>query len=164
MAGILEHIANMSLVNNPLVNSYKRLIPGYLAPVTVGWSSKNTSPLIRLTSIGGDGARIVLRSPDGAANPYLVMAACLAAGLEGIRKQMEPPVCMDKLSDEELEQSEVLPRTLHEAICQFQQDTFLQETLGSHIATHLVRSKEEEWNEYCKQVSRWETERYLGTV
>lgn len=164
MAGILEHIANMSLVNNPLVNSYKRLIPGYLAPVTVGWSSKNTSPLIRLTSIGGDGARIVLRSPDGAANPYLVMAACLAAGLEGIRKQMEPPVCMDKLSDEELEQSEVLPRTLHEAICQFQQDTFLQETLGNHIATHLVRSKEEEWNEYCKQVSRWETERYLGTV
>lgn len=163
MAGILHHIASMSLVNNPIVNSYKRLIPGYLAPVTVGWSSTNSSPLIRLTAIGGDGARIVLRSPDGAANPYLVIAACLCAGLEGIRQGMEPPVCMDEM-ESGAESGEKLPRTLHEAVSQFKKDTFLQEALGEHISKHLILSKDSEWNEYCKQVTNWEKERYLGTV
>lgn len=163
MAGILNHIASMSLVNNPIVNSYKRLIPGYLAPVSVGWSSTNSSPLIRLTSIGGDGARIVLRSPDGAANPYLVIAACLCAGLDGIRRQLEPPACMDELvSDPAV--VEKLPRTLHEAVSQFKKDEFLQEALGEHISKHLILTKDSEWNEYCKQVTKWETERYLGTV
>lgn len=163
MAGILKHIASMSLINNPIVNSYKRLIPGYFAPVSVGWSSTNSSPLIRLTSIGGEGARIVLRSPDGAANPYLVIAACLCAGLEGIRQAQEPPVCMD---DETASRKEVekLPRTLYEAVLKFQKDAFLQETLGSHISGHLIRTKDKEWNEYCKQVTAWERERYLGTV
>lgn len=163
MAGILKHIASMSLVNNPIVNSYKRLIPGYLAPVSVGWSSTNSSPLIRLTSIGGDGARIVLRSPDGAANPYLVIAACLCAGLDGIRTKLEPPVCMDELVTDR-ENVEKLPRTLHEAVSQFKKDEFLQEALGGHISEHLVRTKDDEWNEYCKQVTKWETDRYLGTV
>lgn len=164
MAGVLQHIADMSLVNNPIVNSYKRLIPGYLAPVSVGWSSHNTSPLIRLTSIGGDGARIVLRSPDGAANPYLVIAACLAAGLDGIRQQIEPPVCMDKMTEQELEACETLPRTLHEAVKRFQEDVFLHDVLGDHICRHMVKRKDAEWNEYCQQVTLWETDRYLGTV
>lgn len=163
MAGILNHIASMSLVNNPIVNSYKRLIPGYLAPISVGWSSTNSSPLIRLTSIGGDGARIVLRSPDGAANPYLVIAACLCAGLEGIRKGMEPPVCMDEIASEN-EVGEKLPRTLHEAVSLFKKDEFLHEALGEHISKHLICTKDSEWNEYCKQVTNWEKERYLGTV
>ncbi len=163
MAGILKHITGMTLVNNPIVNSYKRLIPGYLAPVSVGWSSTNSSPLIRLTSIGGDGARIVLRSPDGASNPYLVIAACLAAGLEGIREGLEPPVAMDKMAEgEPLE--EKLPRTLHEAVSQFKKDTFLHDVLGKHISGHLILSKDREWNEYCKQVTTWEKNRYLGTV
>lgn len=164
MAGVLNHIANMSLINNPLVNSYKRLIPGYLAPVSVGWSSHNTSPLIRLTSVGGDGARVVLRSPDGASNPYLVMAACLAAGLEGIRGKMEPPVCMDRMTEQELNECETLPRTLHEAVKQFKQDDFLQDVLGKRISGHLIYTKDTEWNEYCTQVSQWELERYLGAV
>ena len=163
MAGILNHIASMSLVNNPIVNSYKRLIPGYLAPVSVGWSSTNSSPLIRLTSIGGDGVRIVLRSPDGAANPYLVIAACLCAGLDGIRQKLEPPVCMDDQL-EDVGNVEKLPRTLHEAVSQFKKDTFLHEALGEHIARHLIHTKDEEWNEYCKQVTKWEKDRYLGTV
>lgn len=163
MAGILSHIANMTLVNNPIVNSYKRLVPGYLAPVSVGWSATNSSPLIRLTSIGGDGARIVLRSPDGAANPYLVMAACLCAGLEGIRKGMEPPASMDdRPAGEDVE--EKLPRTLHEAATLFQRDGFLQEVLGSHISKHLVKTKDAEWEAYCNQVTAWEKERYLGTI
>lgn len=164
MAGILNHIANMSLVTNPIVNSYKRLIPGYLAPVNVSWSAKNTSPLIRLTSIGGDGARVVLRSPDGAANPYLVMATCLAAGLEGIRQKMTPPACMDEMTEKEMDECEKLPRTLHEAVKRFKQDDFLQDVLGEHISSHLVYTKDEEWNEYCKQVTLWEMERYLGTI
>lgn len=163
MAGVLNHIASMSVVNNPIVNSYKRLIPGYLAPISVGWSSTNTSPLIRLTSIGGDGARIVLRSPDGAANPYLVMAACLCAGLEGIRNEMEPPTCMDDLNGEE-DNNQKLPRTLHEAVSLFRKDEFLHEVLGEHISKHLIQTKENEWDEYCRQVTKWELERYLGTV
>lgn len=164
MAGILKHIASMSLVNNPIVNSYKRLIPGYLAPVTVSWSSTNTSPLIRLTSIGADGGRIVLRSPDGAANPYLVIASCLAAGLAGIKEELEPPVCMDDLTEKEVERAETLPRTLHEAVKLFEQDEFLQDILGAHISEHMIRSKDAEWNEYCKQVTAWETENYLATI
>ncbi len=164
MAGMLEHIADMSLVTNPLVNSYKRLVPGFLAPLRVSWSVHNSSPLIRLTSVGGDGGRIVLRNPDGAANPYLVIAACLAAGMDGVRKQLEPPVCMDKMSTEELAERERLPRTLYEAVKRFENDEFLREVLGAHVSNYLISTKDAEWEEYCRQVTHWETERYLGTV
>lgn len=164
MAGMLEHIADMSLVTNPLVNSYKRLVPGFLAPLRVSWSVHNSSPLIRLTSVGGDGGRIVLRNPDGAANPYLVIAACLAAGMDGVRKQLEPPVCMDKMSKEELAKRERLPRTLYEAVKRFENDEFLREVLGAHVSNYLISTKDAEWEEYCRQVTHWETERYLGTV
>lgn len=164
MAGILEHIADMSLVTNPLVNSYKRLVPGFLAPLRVSWSVHNSSPLIRLTSVGGDGGRIILRSPDGAANPYLVIAACLAAGLDGIKRNLLPPVCMDKMSKEELAGREKLPRTLYEAVKRFEKDAFLQGVLGAHVSNYLISTKDAEWEEYCRQVTRWETDRYLGTV
>lgn len=164
MSGILEHIADMSLVTNPLVNSYKRLVPGFLAPLRVSWSVHNSSPLIRLTSVGGDGGRIILRSPDGAANPYLVIAACLAAGLDGIQRNLQPPVCMDKMSPEELAKREKLPRTLYEAVKRFENDAFLQDVLGKHVSDYLIATKDAEWEEYCRQVTNWETERYLGTV
>ncbi|HBA97087.1 MAG TPA: type I glutamate--ammonia ligase [Lachnospiraceae bacterium] len=164
MAGMLDHITGMMLITNPIVNSYKRLIPGYLAPVTAGWSSTNTSPLIRLTSIGSDGGRIVLRSPDGAANPYLVIALCLAAGLDGIKNQTEPPVCMDELPESEIRKADVLPRTLYEAVNLFANDQFVQDVLGQHISGHMIQAKDAEWNEYCKQVTLWETERYLSTI
>lgn len=163
MAGVLKHIANMTLINNPIVNSYKRLVPGYLAPINVGWSATKSSPLIRLTSIGGDGARIVLRSPDGAANPYLVMAACLSAGLEGIKEGLEPPASMDDGAGNHKE-AETLPRTLHEAVKLFKKDAFLQEVVGAHISEHLIRTKDEEWDEYCKQVTGWEMEQYLRKI
>lgn len=164
MAGILKHIANMSLINNPLVNSYKRLVPGYLAPVTVGWSSTNMSPLIRLTSIGSDGGRLVLRSPDGASNPYLVIALCIAAGMQGIENELEAPVCMDDLSEKEIDRAEILPRTIHEAVKLFRKDEFLQEVLGAHISDYMMRTKEAEWEEYCRQVTNWEIEQYLSTI
>lgn len=164
MAGILEHIASMSLVNNPIVNSYKRLIPGYLAPVTVGWSFTNDSPLIRLTSIGGDGARIVLRSPDGAANPYLVIASCLAAGLDGIRRGLQPMPSIEEQGNNGKQEIGTLPRTLYEAVSLFREDVFLQDVLESHISGHLIHTKDEEWNEYCKEVTMWEHARYLGKI
>lgn len=164
MAGILNHITGMMLVTNPIVNSYKRLIPGYLAPVTVGWSSTDTSPLIRLTSIGSDGGRIVLRSPDGAANPYLVIALCLATGLDGIKNGTKPPSCMDELLEDEIMKTGVLPRTLYEAVNLFVNDQFVQDILGKHISEHMIQAKDAEWNEYCKQVTIWETERYLSTI
>ncbi len=164
MAGILKHIAGMSLITNPIVNSYKRLVPGYLAPVTAVWSTTDASPLIRLSSIGSDGGRVVLRSPDGAANPYLVIALCLAAGMDGIKNQVKPPACMEELSMEEIKNAEVLPRTLHEAVNLFKKDSFIQEILGSHISGQMVNAKDLEWNEYCKQVTLWETEQYLPTI
>lgn len=164
MAGILKHIAGMSLITNPIVNSYKRLVPGYLAPVTIGWSSTDASPLIRLTSIGQDGGRIILRSPDGAANPYLVIALCLAAGMDGIKNKTKPPVCMEKMTEEEIHNAEVLPRTLHEAVNHFKKDSFIHEILGSHIPGQMVKAKEQEWSEYCRQVTLWETEHYLSSI
>ena len=92
------------------------------------------------------------------------LATCLAAGLEGIRQKMTPPVCMDKMTEIEMDECEKLPRTLHEAVKQFKQDAFLKDVLGEHISGHLVYTKDEEWNEYCQQVTTWEMERYLGTI
>ena len=142
-AGQFRRLEGMSLITDPIVNSYKRLIPGYLAPVAVGWSFTNDSPLIRLTSIGGDGARIVLvqRSPDGASNPYLVIAACLAAGLQGIREGLVPPRSMEESEGENNPQGN-LPRTLHEAVKQFEQDELLNSVLESHIKNHMIHTKE----------------------
>ena len=164
IAGLLAHVKGMCAVTNPLVNSYKRLVPGFLAPLRVSWSVHNSSPLIRLTSVGGDGGRIILRSPDGAANPYLVLAACLAAGMDGIKRNLQPPVCMDKMSKEELAKREKLPRTLYEAVKRFENDAFLRDVLGAHVSNYLISTKDAEWEEYCRQVTRWETDRYLGTV
>ena len=164
MAGILKHIAGMSLVTNPIVNSYKRLVPGYLAPVMAGWSGTDASPLIRMSSIGPDGGRVILRSPDGAANPYLVIASCLAAGMEGMKNKLEPPACMEELSKKEIKNVQILPRTLHEAVKFFKKDSFIQEVLGYHIPGQLIKAKEMEWDEYCRQVTLWETEHYLSAI
>ena len=127
MAGILGHMKGMAILTNPLVNSYKRLIPGYDAPVTVSWSEKsNRSSLIRIPSVRGKGTRIELRCPDSAANPYLVLAACLAAGLDGIKNKMEVPESLEGnvfyMDEERLteKQVELLPRTLGEAIFAFE--------------------------------------------
>ena len=164
MAGILEHISGITLINNPIVNSYKRLIPGYFAPFCIGWSFNKRSPLIRLTSVGGDGGRVVLRSPDGACNPYLVLASCLAVGLEGIKRKMNPPESMDDMAKDDILCQKALPRTLHEAVKAFAADAFVQDVLGSHISRSYIEAKDQEWDEYCQQISKWEIERYIDTV
>lgn len=157
----------MSCICNPLVNSYKRLVPGYEAPVAICWSSINRSPLIRIPASRGAGTRIEFRSPDPAANPYLVMALCLAAGLDGIENQLEAPEPIGKnmylLTEEQIAgmNIDVLPATLGEACDAFEQDTYIQEVLGEHISKKYLEAKRKEWHEYCRHVSDWETESYL---
>lgn len=162
MGGIMRHIKGMTLINNPIINSYKRLVPGYNAPVNISWSRKNRTPLMRITSTGEMGPRVTLRSPDGACNPYLVLAGCLAAGLDGIRNQIEPPMCIDEQEDKQ--DFDILPRTLLEAIQEFEKDEFLHEVYGEQLTQILLQKKKEEWNEYSEQVTAWEVEKYLDRI
>lgn len=167
IAGVMAHIAAITAVANPLVNSYKRLQPGYEAPVHVAWSMHNRSPLIRVPNAGGVNARIELRSPDPSCNPYLVLAATLAAGLEGVRRQVEPPPPIPRdvyrLSREERIEMGIgeLPRTLSEAVRALRQDDIVRGALGEHIARGLIEAKQIEWEIYEGQVHAWELEQYL---
>lgn len=168
IAGILYHMKGMTILTNPLVNSYKRLIPGYDAPIYIAWSaSSNRSSLIRIPSSRGASTRIELRCPDSAVNPYLALAACLAAGLDGIKKGMEPPASVQDnifaMSPEEMKLRgiEQLPETLGEAIEAFEADQFIQEVLGKQIYTKYLEAKKEEWRIFRAQVTDWEVEEYL---
>lgn len=168
MAGILSHMKEITILTNPLVNSYKRLVPGYDAPVYIAWSaSSNRSPLIRIPSSRGSSTRIELRCPDSAVNPYLALAACLGAGLDGIKKQMIPPESVDAnifaMSEEEMAARgiEQLPETLGEAIEAFEGNEFVQELLGKHIYTKYLEAKASEWREFRAQVTDWEVKEYL---
>lgn len=164
MAGIIRHIKGMTLINNPIINSYKRLVPGYNAPVNISWSRTSRTPLMRITSTGDMGPRIVLRSPDGACNPYLVLAGCLAAGMDGIRNQIQPPVSLDEQDRKESVKFDILPRTLAEAVHEFEKDSFLQHVFGKQLSGILIERKKEEWNEFCEQVTAWEVEKYLDRI
>ena len=168
IGGIMKHIKGMAAITNPLVNSYKRLVPGYEAPVYIAWSATNRSPLIRIPSVScGDGTRIELRSPDSAANPYLTLAVCLRAGLDGIVNKIEPPQMVNgnifAMTDEEraVMNIEQLPGTLIEAVEEMEKDSFIGEVLGNHIAEHYIEAKKEEWHKYRSQVSEWEIQEYL---
>lgn len=168
MAGILYHIKSMTILMNPLVNSYKRLIPGYDAPTHIAWSTvSNRGQLIRIPTSKNASTRIELRSPDAAMNPYLALAACLAAGLDGIKKDMTPPESISRnvlaMTEEELKQRGInqLPETLGEAIEEFENDSFLKEVLGMHIYSKYLAAKKEEWNEFRSQVTDWEIGQYL---
>ena len=170
IGGIMKHIAAITAIANPLVNSYKRLVPGYEAPVYVAWSMRNRSPLIRIPAQTGTTQRIELRSPDSATNPYLAIAVCLAAGLDGIRNQIEPPASVEgnifAMSEEEREKAGIkyLPTSLAEAIDGLEQDALIREVLGEHISRKYIEAKKEEWKEYCAAVSSWEIDRYLVNI
>ena len=167
IAGLMKHAKAMTCVLNPLVNSYKRLVPGYEAPINIAWSEVNRSPLIRIPSARGQGTRIELRSPDTAANPYLTLALCLAAGLDGIIHKLEAPAPVGEnvylMSDEDMEAQEIekLPMTLGEAIEELEKDTFIMDILGDHIGKTYLHAKKREWQEYCRFVTEWEKDRYL---
>lgn len=168
LGGILRHMRGMTAITNPIVNSYKRLVPGYEAPVYLSWSENNRSTLIRIPASSGDGARMELRSPDPSANPYLALAAILRAGLDGIRNEMEPPACVAgnlfRMSEEERRKKglETLPGTLAEAVSCMEQDAFIKETLGNHVFEHYIALKKEEWGRYRRQVTDWEINEYLN--
>lgn len=164
MGGIMRHIKGLTLINNPIVNSYKRLVPGYNAPVDITWSRTSRAPLIRITDVGATGSRIVLRSPDGASNPYLVLAGCLAAGLEGLKKEIELPVSMEAAAGDPDVKFDILPRNLHEAVRAFEQDPFLRQVFGETLSRIIINEKEEEWEEFSRQVTAWEVEKYLDRV
>jgi glutamine synthetase len=168
IAGLLEHACGFCAVTNPLVNSYKRLVPGYEAPVNVAWSMRNRSPLIRIPDRRGSGTRCELRMPDPSANPYLALAVQLAAGLDGMERRLTPPDPVDKnifeMSYRERRKYRIdeLPRDLHEALDCLDKDPVIRGALGDHIYERFVEAKREEWQEYIGRVSEWERERYLG--
>ena len=170
IGGIMKHIKVMTAITNPLVNSYKRLVPGYEAPIYIAWSATNRSPLIRIPSTRGEGTRVELRSPDPSANPYLALAVCLAAGLDGIRNQTMPPKGVQgnvfELTPEDKERLAIdsIPADLHEAVEEFKKDELIQSVLGEHISRKFVEAKEAEWTQYRAQVTPWEIEEYLYKI
>ena len=167
IAGIMKHARGMSAITNPLVNSYKRLVPGYEAPVYIAWSAKNRSPLIRIPASRGNGTRVELRNPDPTANPYLVLALCLAAGLDGIKNKIEVPESVDcniyEMTPGERRAAgiENMPADLKEAVDCLVADEFLCSVLGEHITTKYVEAKMKEWEKYTTRVSQWEIDEYL---
>ena len=170
IAGQLAHAHAMCAILAPLVNSYKRLVPGYEAPVFIKWGRVNREALIRVPRPGIDrqlSARIELRCPDPSSNPYLALAVMLRAGLDGIQRKLPLPPAMDEslfLRDEEETQrhrTRLLPATLGEALEGLREDSLIRETLGDSIYEGFIEAKSIEWIEYRKQVHAWELERYL---
>jgi len=167
IGGIMKHIKGMTVITNPIVNSYKRFVPGYEAPIYITWSATNRSPLIRIPAARGEGRRVELRNPDPSANPYLVLATCLAAGLDGIKNKLEVPASVDcnifEMTEEERKEAgiEILPDNLYDAIKYLNEDKFICGVLGEHITTKYTEAKLKEWDDYKTQVTQWELDEYL---
>lgn len=166
--GILEHARAITAIGNPTVNSYKRLIPGFEAPVYIAWAAKNRSPLVRIPSAGEINTRLEMRSADPTANPYLLLAACLTAGLNGIKEQKMPMKPVEEnifeMTEEERAEHGIkpLPTTLHNAIKAFKNDDLIKSALGDHLTHSFIESKELEWSKYSQSVSDWERQRYMN--
>ena len=167
IAGILHHVRGFAAVTNPLVNSYKRLVPGYEAPCYLAWSASNRSALIRIPASRGQSTRVELRSPDPSCNPYLAFAVCLAAGLDGIERGLTPPAeiteniyAMDDAT-RKAHGIDSLPGSLEEAIRELEADQLILDTLGDHVAQNYLEGKKKEWEEYRTRVSSWEREKYI---
>jgi glutamine synthetase len=167
VAGLMQHARGFCAVTNPLVNSYKRLVPGFEAPVHVSWALQNRSALIRVPASRAEGTRVELRMPDASANPYLAIAVQLAAGLDGVRNELEPgePVQKDVTTMTARERRrlriERLPRSLVEALDLLEEDRVARGALGEHIYGYFLRTKRAEWRDYTHAVHPWELERYL---
>lgn len=167
LAGLIAHVRGFTAITNPLVNSYKRLVPGYEAPVYIAWSEVNRSPLVRIPARRGIGTRLELRSPDPSCNPYLAMAVILRAGMDGVKRNLRPPEPINrniyKMSAGERKAAgvETLPGTLGEALEALAEDPIVRETLGEHIYGRFIEAKQIEWDIYRTQVHAWETDQYL---
>jgi len=169
IGGLKTHARALTAVTNPLVNSFKRLVPGYEAPVDIAWSHRNRSPMIRVPDRRGVGTRVEFRMPDPSCNPYLALAVQLAAGLDGIQNEIDPGPPLDvnvwELSDKERKEHKVqsLPANLGEAIGELEKSELMRETLGDHVFGNFVSAKKREWSDYISQVTNWEVGRYLTT-
>lgn len=170
MGGILEHIKAITCITNPTVNSYKRFVPGYEAPVYITWSGKSRSPLIRIPAMRGEHTRLELRSPDPSANPYLTLAVLLAAGLDGIKNSIKPMGSIDlnaqKMTDEQRASLHIdmLPQSLTEAVNELEHDSFIKDVLGRELSTKMIDSHKKAYHEYCMQVTDWEIANYLHKI
>lgn len=167
MAGILKHARGLSLLTNPTINSYKRLVPGFEAPCYIAWSAKNRSPLVRVPYARGSATRIEMRNPDPTASPYLAFAGALAAGLEGIEKGLVPPPPVNKniytLSETEKKKHKIMrvPQNLFDAIDDFEADPLMREVLGDSAYSKYLAGKKAEWADYSTHVHEWERVHYL---
>ncbi len=167
IGGLMRHIPAITSIINPTINSYKRLVSGYEAPVYMAWSYRNRSPLIRVPAKRGQSTRIELRSPDPSCNPYLALAACLKAGLDGIKNEIAPPTPCDRniyeLTPQERDELDIaiLPESLKEAMYQLSIDPVIMDALGPHVTQRFLEAKRIEWDNYRQQVHSWELEQYL---
>ena len=159
IGGLLAHSKEMALITNPLFNSYKRLVPGYDAPTELTWTENNQNSLVRIPVTRGEGIRVELRSPDASANPYVVLAVCLAAGLDGIKNKITPTKSSNLAAQDQ--QAEHLPETLKEAIDYFESSSWVKEVLGEEFCRQYVAAKKNEWLRYTRQVTDWEIAEYL---
>lgn len=167
LGGLMFHARGMAAITNPTVNSYKRLVSGYEAPVYIAWSPKNRSPLIRIPAKRGASTRLEVRHPDPSCNPYLAIAVMLKAGLDGIKNKISPPPPVNSniyhMSEEEREKLGIktLPTSLGEALEELKADPVMVEALGPHIYERFLEAKRLEWEDYCTRVHPWEIEHYL---
>ena len=167
IGGLLKHARAITAITNPTVNSYKRLVSGYEAPVYIAWSGKNRSPLVRIPAKRGVSTRVEMRSPDPTCNPYLGTAAMLVAGLDGIKNKIEPPKACDynlyDLTDDERLARGIgcLPVSLSAAMEELKSDIVISEALGNHVFNCFIEAKEKEWRAYRTQITPWEIENYL---
>lgn len=167
IGGLMKHMRSVAAITNPLINSYKRLVPGYEAPVYIAWSARNRSPLIRIPAARGSSTRVELRCPDPSCNPYLALAVILAAGLDGIENRIQPPPPSNKnifqMTPEERVQDGIdsLPGSLEEAVKELSSSEFVKGILGIHIFEKYIEAKNEECDEYRTKISKWEIDSYL---
>lgn len=168
IGGLMKHAKAITAIANPTINSYKRLVSGYEAPVYIAWSSRNRSPLIRVPAKRGQSTRVELRSPDPACNPYLALASCLKAGLDGIKNKIMPSEACDRniyemsLAERREYGIDNLPESLQEAMRELSADKVIQEALGPHVMDRFMEAKKIEWDRYRTQVHSWELEEYLS--
>lgn len=170
IGGLLHHVPAFTAVTNPLVNSYKRVVPGFEAPVYISWSASNRSALIRVPASRANGTRLELRSPDPSCNPYLAFAVAIRAGLDGIRRQITPPdpvrANIFEMTPEERASAGItsLPGSLEEALTLLEANGLVRETLGEHVFRHFAAAKSCEAASYRTHVHPWELDQYLDTI
>ncbi len=168
IAGLMHHARSLTAITNPLVNSYKRLVPGYEAPSYIAWSLGNRSPLIRVPARRGTGTRVEMRNPDPSCNPYLALAVLFAAGLDGMKNEMELGESVNDniyiMGEQQLHDRHIesLPRSLDEALDELEKSELIRRTLTPHLLERFIEAKRIEWDEYRTQIHEWEIKRYLG--